>query len=448
MIVRIAYRSLAAILVAGCVTRSGAAEGDVASQREDLVAFRSQFFAVDRSYAPAARSEAERRLRELESHPGAISNARFVLALSQIVALADNGHTVMGYRGDGAAFRRVGIRLAPFGDQFYVVRAIDDQATLLGGRLVAVDGNPIAVLRDSARTLVGGTAAWRDRRAPDFLESPGQLHALGLARSATSARYRFEMSAGGPVEATLAIAPETPSDRIGSIGALDPEASPGWRSVAPAGRTPWAMQDFAEFFRRRDAPELDAVVIQLRANYNAGNQGIAAFLESSDSLRRALGRRNVVLDMRFNGGGDLQTTRAFMSDLPRRVGAAGHVYVLTSPWTFSAAISSTAYVKQASVNNVTLIGEAPGDRLQFWAEGRPVELPRSGAYVQYATQRHDYVTGCRPFTDCHDYMVRFPIAVKSVAPDIAAPWTIESYAAGRDPAMEAVAQAVNAARRN
>ena len=114
------------------------------------------------------------------------------------------------------------------------------------------------------------------------------------------------------------------------------------------------------------------------------------------------------------------------------------MFVLTSPWTFSAAISSTGYLKQAGGDGVVLVGEAPGDRLQFWAEGRPVVLPRSGAYVQYATQRHDYVTGCRPFTDCHSYMVKYPIAVKSLAPDVAAPWTLESYATGRDPAMEAV----------
>jgi hypothetical protein len=57
-----------------------------------------------------------------------------------------------------------------------------------------------------------------------------------------------------------------------------------------------------------------------------------------------------------------------------------------------------------------------------------------------ATERHDYRDGCRQFTDCHPYMRRFPIAIESLAPDVAAPWTIDAYAAGRDPAMDAAAR--------
>ena len=69
-------------------------------------------------------------------------------------------------------------------------------------------------------------------------------------------------------------------------------------------------------------------------------------------------------------------------------------------------------------------------------------LPHSEAAILYATERHDYRTGCRNIDNCHGSVVRHPIAVDSLAPDIDAPWTIEAYLAGRDPAMEAVAEAV------
>jgi len=176
----------------------------------------------------------------------------------------------------------------------------------------------------------------------------------------------------------------------------------------------------------------------LHANIDAGGHSIAAFLEASDSARKAAHRKNVVLDMRFNGGGNLQLTRDFLRALPSRLDPDARIVVLTSPWTFSAAISSTAYLKQAGGERVTLVGEAPGDRLQFWAEGQPVVLPHSGVMLLVATERHDYLTGCKPFTDCHRPVVQFPISVKSLAPDVAAPWTIEAYASGRDPGMEAV----------
>ena len=69
-------------------------------------------------------------------------------------------------------------------------------------------------------------------------------------------------------------------------------------------------------------------------------------------------------------------------------------------------------------------------------------LPNSGVVLLNATERHDYRTGCTGMTDCHGSVVRHPIAVPSLEPDIAAPWTFAAYAAGRDLGMEAVAAVV------
>lgn len=437
---------IAVALLSGCGGRLSAIQGDPAGRRADLEAFRQQFFDVDRSYSPAARAEAEHRLQALSQQLDRLSDAQFITRLTQIVALADNGHTAMLFRGTSPELGRVPIRVLPFGDQFYVARAGTRDADLVGSRLLAIDGHPIAQLRDSARTLSGGIPAWRDRSAAYLFESPGQLHAMGLARAGGGATYRFALSAGRVIERTLQPAP-LPGDDHEPITPLDPDVPAGVVSMLPLARAPWSLRDFTTLVRRRDAPELDAVVIQMHGNFNPRGGSIAASLESADSLRRVLHRRNVILDMRFNGGGNLQLTRQFMSSLPGRVAPDGRVFVLTSPWTFSAAISSTGYVKQAGGASVVLVGEPVGDRLQFWAEGQPIELPHSGALILPATQRHDYLTGCKPFTDCHSYMVRFPIEVPSLAPDIPAPWTAEAYAAGRDPAMEAVARAIRSGAR-
>ena len=69
------------------------------AQREDLAAFERGFLAVDRSFSPDARAKANKRLAALFADAGTISDTRFVLALSEIAALADNGHTGVIYRG-------------------------------------------------------------------------------------------------------------------------------------------------------------------------------------------------------------------------------------------------------------------------------------------------------------------------------------------------------------
>jgi hypothetical protein len=416
------------------------------AQREDLAAFERGFFEVDRSYSPEARAVAKKRLAELALSAGSVSDTRFILTLSQIAALADNGHSGIIYRGSAPELGRVGIRLAPFGHGFVVVQAIADQASLLGGRLVAIDGTKVATLREVAHTLTGGIASRRDRMAPLLFESPGQLQALGLARSATQATYAFEMQDGRAREATLGIvsAPGGGDDQTAEV--LAPESAPAdWRTLLAPDKAPWSLQEPGETMRSRDLPAQDAMVIQLRANLD-GARPIATFLAEADAARRSAGRRNVVLDMRANGGGDLTQTREWMSALPSRLPPSGRVVVLTSPWTFSAAISSTGYMKQAGQGRVVLVGEAPGDRLRFWAEGRPITLPHSGAMVLMATQQHDYLTGCRGYPECHSEVVKYPIAVKTLDPEIAAPWTLESYAEGRDPAMEAAARVLSRPR--
>jgi SAM-dependent methyltransferase len=416
-------------------------------RREDIVAFRERFLKVDRSYSDAARGEAEMRLTALEERAGEILPAYFELELSRIVALADNAHTVYFAGPRSRRFNRIlEVRLAPFGEDFYVLRAVPEHTDLLGARLVTIDGRSISEVRETARSLAGGTPSWRDRGAAYFLESPEQMHSLGVLADKEQADYGFRLADGNIVTRRFTPEPANP-DRVRANAdrwlypQLVEEEGQNWRALLAVDRAPWALQHPGEPFRMRDAPEMDAFVIELRQNHSSGGSDIAEFmLESLDAVR-ASGRRNIVLDLRINGGGDLNNTRAWVRRLPRAV--SGQVYVLTSPWTFSAAISTVGYLKQEAPERVTIVGEQLGDRLDFYSEGSVVVLPHCGAAILNATERHDYRTGCRDIEDCHDSVVLHPISVDSLAPDIEAPWTIEAYRAGRDPAMEAVAAAVS-----
>lgn len=428
---------------------AGAASADPSTpdaRRADIAFFRENFMASDRAYSDAARAEAERRLTVLEGQAGGVSQAHFELELARIVALADNGHTAYFPGPRSRRFNRVAdVRLAPMGENFYVLRATPANADLLGAQLVAIDGRPIARVRDVARTLAGGLAAWRDRNAAYFLESPEQMHALGVITSAERASYRFRLANGRTVTRRFTPEPANP-DRIRANSdrwfypELMEEEGENWRALLPLEQTPWALQEPGRPFRMRDAPEIDAFVIEMRQNTSSEDADIAEFMLDSLEAARVSGRRNIVLDMRMNGGGDLNNTRAWVRRLPRVV--PGRVFVLTSPWTFSAAISTVGYLKQSAPDRVVIVGEHVGDRLDFHAEGDVVTLPHAGGAVLSATERHDYRTGCRNIENCHGSVVRHPIEVESLAPDIEAPWTIDAYRAGRDPAMEAVAAAL------
>src|SRR5688500_581076 len=102
-----------------------------AQMREDIATFRTEFMGRDRSYAPAARTQAEARLRQLEARLERTTPLAFELALAQIVALADNAHTIVPPPARARRFNRVPLRMATFGNDFRVLRASDASADLL-----------------------------------------------------------------------------------------------------------------------------------------------------------------------------------------------------------------------------------------------------------------------------------------------------------------------------
>ena len=307
------YRSVVCILVVGLTTSAPAQSVDE-GRRNDLAAFRSNFFALDSSYSAANRAEAERRLRALESQAGSLTPVQFELELARIVALADNGHTNSPASIRSRRYARVPVRLVPFGDQFYVLRADTAHADLLGARLVAIDGKPLRDVRTTGHLLWGGTQAWRDRQLPFFLESPDQMQAMGITTGSGSATYRFELRNGRSVERRIAAdAPNTAREFYPGTRWLYPEPLDtdrgDWRFVGTRDKAPWAFQEPGQVFRLRSAPELEAMVVQLRVNHAPS---IQEFLGRATEEIRRTKPTNLILDLRVNGGGDLNNTRDFV----------------------------------------------------------------------------------------------------------------------------------------
>jgi hypothetical protein len=87
---------------------------------------------------------------------------------------------------------------------------------------------------------------------------------------------------------------------------------------------------------------------------------------------------------------------------------------------------------------VIVVGEPVGDRLDFWAEGGTFNLPNAFVQVHYASGRHVYNGPCRDRATCFWLNERYPVRVRTLEPDIAAPLTFAAYREFRDPAMEAV----------
>jgi len=432
-------RSLVRLVLAGVAATALHAEGAVAqttdARQETLAVMRSIVTEEEKAFTDAGRARALALLDSVSARSASLSDLAFELQLSRVVALADNGHSLLRPAPRMGRTNRVGLRLLPLSDGLLVAYATRDLADLLGATLVSIGEVPVERLLAENRALFGGTAAWRDQFAPYLLESPEQLHALGLAGSPAEAVYRFRRPDGTLVSRTLR--GETRGWEVArSVDAVffADAGRPGWRTLV--SNPPWALREAGVAFRRTTAWAPGVFVFQMRQNHDAPGQAIAAVLDSITAEIESARPQHFVLDMRFNGGGDLNLTRRFMQALPGLV--PGRIFVLTGPMTFSAGISSIGYLMQAAPDRVTIVGEPAGDRLVFFAESRMRPLPGTGTGVLVSRERHDYEGGCAAFTDCHGPVVRNPIRVRSLDPQIQAPWTLAAFRAGRDPAMEVV----------
>jgi len=471
-------RFLNLAIVASALISTAAIAADTSSSKsqrveEDIAVYREKFLAVDKSFTRESRAAAEARLEKLKQRSASVSPTEFVVELCRIAVLADNGHTGCMSKAAGVEscrqwaliegkpplvcdakesalnipdFETVAIGFRPFLSEFHVIAVPAESSELLGARLLAVNGKSVQQIRQELRSFSAGRVGFRDLTAAGVLASPERLHAAGLGDQARSVSYEFLTTKERTVQRTF------------ELGAKSGSMVQG---PANAPSLPWALQESNAPFRFRDAPDLDAVIIQLRQNVDSPSEKIELFLRKSEANRARLGRKNVVLDMRFNSGGNLVATRDFMVSWPALV--PGRFYVLTSSQTFSAGMVSTAYLKQSGADRVVIVGEPVGDRLMYFSDGRPVRLPNSGLMLYAAQVRTDLQDGCRQYDDCFAGVAqpgrpaaplpvgalsikRMPVSVGSLDPDIAAPWTIESWIDSTDPMLEAVHRSINKPR--
>jgi len=407
------------------------------AQRQDVDYF-EKLVVLDRSYSGGARSDAEERIGGLKALTASLEPQRLRVALMEIAALADNGHTGV-YTAEGMRPKSVPLRVEGFADGLYVMRAKD--AALLGGRVVAIDGVPVDQAMTTLEALRGGTKAWRRYLAARYVTDQDVLFGTGIAHEQDVSGWTVQTPMGASVSQRLvSYTPKAGEPIVHPERWLSPEPlkglSDGWKTYAPARPLPLSLDDFDHPFRRLRLPGTCAIFIQLKSNVDVGAERIGDFLRETEAQMRAQPPCAAIVDLRFDGGGDYTNTYAFANRLPGLVARDGPIFVLTSPATFSAGITTVAFIKQAGGARVKIVGENVGDRLKFYSEGFHGCLPHAPACLAYQTGMHDYVEPCRDWRRCYWLNWIYRVRVKTLSPDEPIVMTFRDWSEGRDPVFE------------
>lgn len=415
------------------------------AQQQDLTYLKT-LLDYDRSYSEAARVEfisgIERELKDDQ----ALSLAAHYLRTRALVALADNGHTGVETTPTFRQFNRSGVDAYPFSDGVFIIRAHQSRAELVGQKLVKMEGRPIADVFTDLRKYTGGPNNWRDMQSLQILRSPELLQAAGLAEQAdilnitvedeTGTRRSLVLDALPPASETdfyyrhafMTLAPvELQDEQNGWARTLDLKT----QAVAPY------LEDVFKAHKSRKIG--DGLYVQLNYLMSSKQNPVRELLAKDLTSAPPDGYDFIALDLRFNPGGDYGNAVNFAKNAAAALSEDGQIYVIVGPDTFSAAIVFAALLKQYSPDQTRIIGQAMGDRPQFWAErGRGAfVLPNSGYWVGYATGFHDWEKGCR---DTHEYCFtpneKYDADIGSLTLDESMQPSYQDYKSGRDIVLE------------
>lgn len=427
--------------------------------------FLGRLIEVDRSFTPEARAAFSAGIADLKGRAGELSPTQLEMEAARLVALADNGHTNVKGVSRGLTLNALPVRINRFAEGYFVTRARPEHADLLGARIEAINGQTPEALVAALAPYTGGPPSFRREAATSILLSPAALAAAGFGENDDRASLTMTLATGEEITRELVAEAEPASGPASSDPDLQglrrrhwpqrnlsPVPSPvdvgAWQSLLdPRGPLPLYLRQPDVAYWSEEIPELDAIYVQINVVIDAASgPTLKEFLNGRVARLKEDPVRNVIVDLRFNPGGNGTLTADFTSQLPDTLPEDGRIFILTSGNTYSAAIITVARLAYFGGERALVVGEAVGDREQFWAEGGTITLPNSGLQVGYATAAHDWEHRCRlsDFRTC--YFINYIIGVPAgkLTPDLPVEPRFADYLRGEDSLLAAIAARLEA----
>lgn len=403
---------------------------------QDIDAMLHRFLLYDRSYTDAQRKQAIDILTTLQSSLDNKTEEQIIVELSRAVAQTDNAHTRLYLLRNRTELRRYPVRLWWFSDGLYVVKTTSSYRDLLACRVSRIGQHEPPTVRRQVAELFAGNESWTDYKSVYYMTSPEILRGLGLISNMEKAEWTFQCQSKSitreltplplarkekPTEAWWDLTPEWKADNDSWVHSLDSREAPLYL------RRPEQHYWFEEI------PAKQALYFQYnRAQNKPDAETLKTFGERVVHAFSAPGVQNLIVDLRFNTGGDLGIARELMESLKKKADEKkARVSVLISRSTFSAGISHAAQWKDSA--QATFIGEPCGDVLDFFSEGGNVVLPYSKLLAHYANGFHTYSK--KEYPEYEPYYL--DMNVDDLKPDLQISPSARDYFSGRDALLDA-----------
>jgi hypothetical protein len=417
-------RSLRTALLLGVLLPASALAVDADAWRADLAVLRAKLLEIHPDpHAHLPPAEFDAAFDDLRARLPELDDVEVVVGMMAVVARLRDGHTTVVLRSPSN--RVFPLRLRVFTEGLYPVVVPETHRDALGRRVLRIGGVPAEEALDRLRAVTSADNAFgRDAWAVDRLLIPELAVALGLAE--TPRTLVLDLAGEHGVE-RLELAAITPAGEGDRGWVSDPAAGPPGPAYAvmPEGiDLPEHARGAGRPFWLTPMPEAGLLYAQIAAVRDGEDETLAAFGRRLFDTLDAEGLERLVIDLRHNDGGNGDLLWELIYEIKRHpeIDRPGHLHVITSGETFSAAVMATARLKRHTA--AVLVGAPTGAGMNHFGDATGVTLPASGVPVRISTL---YWQEGHP-SDTRDLIV----------PDAPVLPSAEAWFAGRDPALETI----------
>ena len=218
------------------------------------------------------------------------------------------------------------------------------------------------------------------------MNSPEILNGLHIINSDEEAVFTFERTDGTQFNLTLIPQPLIKSDKPRELNLqLSPLAEDNFPLVSVLEKDKTKLPLYLQY---PNLPYWYSYVNNSRFLYfqhnRVTNTEELTFKEFGEQLIEFINTHEInklIIDLRFNTGGDLIITHPFIKNLAEDIPEHIKVFTIVSESTFSAGISNVIEYKM--LLNAKIVGEPVGDNLISLAEGGRFYLPNSKLDLKY-----------------------------------------------------------------
>lgn len=418
---------LACLLTLAFAPLATAQETDADGWREDIRFIEEEFprrhLEAFHSMSPHRFERDLQRLWERVPPLVDLGEHHVVVRLARALNRVGDGHSGIRLFSDSAAgVRAVPVRLGAYPDGIFVEAAGPGHHELTGARVLAIgDRSAAAALRAVTPLIARDNDMEALRFGPTLLVMPEVLHATGITDSLERVPIRVERDGR---RWTDTLSPDPGRFVLEGHGLLDLRASRGgWADARGLVGDSSALlfRDPLKPFWAGWIEDRNAVYVQLNEVADDDDRTLAAFSDSILAAAESLGAERLVLDLRWNRGGNGYLIRPLVRGIVRSAfDEEGRLLVLIGRHTFSA--GQMLVNELARLSAPVFIGEPTAAAPNGYGDNEKIILPNSGLTVRAAYlwwQQRD------PRDDR-----------RCTVPHVHAPLTFSAYREGRDPALE------------